>query len=89
MDDIAATGGAEDIRKGIRNCRKMEIEKKMEYIWINKNKHSSDKNSKRYHRENRRGSKCCGKVKETDKVRYLGMVINFFFFSIRVFFHGH
>ena len=40
MDDIAATGGAEDIRKGIRNCRKMEIEKKMEYISINKNKHS-------------------------------------------------
>ena len=31
MDDIAAIGGAEDIRKGIRNCRKMEIEKKMEY----------------------------------------------------------
>ena len=26
MDDIAAIGGAEDIRKGIRNCRKMEIE---------------------------------------------------------------
>ena len=40
MDDIAATGGPEDIRKGIRNCRKMEIEKKMEYISINKNKHS-------------------------------------------------
>ena len=56
MDDIAATGGAEDIRKGIRNCRKMEIQKRMEYIWINKNKHSSDKNRKRYHRENRRGS---------------------------------
>ena len=28
MDDIAAIGGAEDVRKGIRNCRKMEIEKK-------------------------------------------------------------
>ena len=65
MDDIAAIGGAEDIRKGIRNCRKMEIEKKMGYglkrkengVWTNKNKHSSDKNRKRYHRENRRGSK--------------------------------
>ena len=31
MDDIAAICGAEDISKGIRNCRKMEIEKKMEY----------------------------------------------------------
>ena len=28
MDDIAEIGGAEDIRKNIRNCRKMEIEKK-------------------------------------------------------------
>ena len=28
--EIAAIGGAEDIRKDIRNCRKMEIEKKME-----------------------------------------------------------
>ena len=76
MDDIAAIGGAEDIRKGIRNCRKIDIEKKMEYIWINKNKRSSDKSSKRYHRENRRGRKSWGKVKETDKVQYLGMVIN-------------
>ena len=31
MDDIGPIGGAEDIRKGIRNCRKMETEKKMEY----------------------------------------------------------
>ena len=28
IDGIAAIGGAEDIRKGIRKCRKMEIEKK-------------------------------------------------------------
>ena len=54
----------------------MEIEKKMRYIWINKNKHSSDNNRKRYHRENRRGSKSWGKVKETGKVQYLEMVIN-------------
>ena len=30
MDDIAAIGGAEDIKKGIRNWRKMEIEKNIE-----------------------------------------------------------
>ena len=29
-----------------------------------------------FHRENRRGSKSWGKLKETDKVQYLGMVIN-------------
>ena len=26
MDDIAAVGKAEDIRKGIKNCARMEIE---------------------------------------------------------------
>ena len=31
MDDIAAVGTADNIRKGIRNCRRMEIEKKMIY----------------------------------------------------------
>ena len=28
MDDIAAVGTAENIRKAIQNCRRMEIEKK-------------------------------------------------------------
>ena len=37
MDDIAAIGGTEDRRKGISNCRKMEIEKKMEYRLIKTN----------------------------------------------------
>ena len=31
MDDIAAVGKADGIRKGIQNCRRMEIEKKMIY----------------------------------------------------------
>ena len=31
MDDIAAVGTADNIRKGIQNCRRMEIEKKMIY----------------------------------------------------------
>ena len=31
MDDIAAVETADNIRKGIQNCRKMEIEKKMIY----------------------------------------------------------
>ena len=31
MDDIAAVGTAENIRKGIQNCRRMETEKKMIY----------------------------------------------------------
>ena len=31
MNDVAAVGKADDIRKGIKNCRRMEIEKKMIY----------------------------------------------------------
>ena len=31
VDDIAAVGTADDIRKGIQNCRRMEIEKKLIY----------------------------------------------------------
>ena len=31
MEDIAAIGDAETIKKGIRNCRKMETEKKVQY----------------------------------------------------------
>ena len=50
------------------------METKENGVWSKTN--SSDKNRKRYHRENRRGSIRAGKVKETDKVRYLGIVIN-------------
>ena len=31
MDDISAVADAEEIRKGIRNCRKMETLKKFQY----------------------------------------------------------
>ena len=31
IDDIAAAGGIAELRKGIRNCTKMEKEKKMRY----------------------------------------------------------
>ena len=74
MDGIAAIGGAKDIRKSIRNCGKMEIEKKMEYgltkakiVVIKTGKGITEKIGKKVR---------AGKVKETDKVRYLGMVIN-------------
>ena len=47
MDDIAAVGTADDIKKEIQNCSRMEIEKKMiyglkktKYILINKGKES-------------------------------------------------
>ena len=37
MDDIAGAGGIAEIRKGIRNCSKMEKEKKMRYGLKKKN----------------------------------------------------
>ena len=74
MDDIAAIGGAEDIRKGIKNCRKIEIGKKIEYgltktnIVVTKTRKGI---TEKIEEEVR-----AGKVKETDKVRDLEMVIN-------------
>ena len=38
MEDIAAVGTTDDIRKGIQNCRRMEIEKKMMH-GLKKTKH--------------------------------------------------
>ena len=74
MDDIAAIGGAEDIRKGIRNCRKMEIEKTIEYgltktniVVIKTRKGIAEKIEEEVR---------AGKVKKTDKIRYLGMAID-------------
>ena len=33
MDDISAVGDAEEIRKGIKNCRKMETLERFEYFF--------------------------------------------------------
>ena len=43
-DDIAATRDAHTIRKGIRNCRKMETEENT--IWVEKDKIFDNKNCK-------------------------------------------
>ena len=55
MDDIAAIGDADTIRKGIRNCRKMETEKNT--VWIEKDKIYYNNNWKRESRTNRRRGK--------------------------------
>ena len=74
MDDIAAVGKADDIRKGIQNCRRMEIEKKMiyglkktKYMVINTGKKPGEVIEERIKEEI---------VQETDIYKYLGMVIN-------------
>ena len=74
MDDISAIGGAEDIRKGSRNCREIKLQKKMEYGQA-KTKilaiKTGSKTTEKIHEKVR-----AGKVEETEKVKYLGMVIN-------------
>ena len=69
MDDIVALGTADNIKKGIQNCRRMEIEKKMiyglkktKYMVINTGKEPEEVIEER--------------VKETDIYKYLEMVIN-------------
>ena len=74
MDDITALRTADDIRKGIQNCRRMEIEKKMiyglkktKYNVINTGKEAEEVIEKRVKE---------AIVQETDIYKYLGMVIN-------------
>ena len=74
MDDISAVGDAEEIRKGIRNCRKMETLKKFEY-GLTKTKIMIVRTGKGEVEQIQERVKQ-GTVLETDKYKYLGMVIN-------------
>ena len=74
MDDIAAVGTADNIRKGIHNGRRMEIEKKMlyrltkaKYMVINTGKELEEVTEEKVKE---------GIVQEIDIYKYLGMVIN-------------
>ena len=74
MDDTAAVATTDDIRKGIQNCSRMEIEEKMiygpkktKYMVINTLKEPEEVIEEREKEE---------VVQETDIYKYLGMVIN-------------
>ena len=74
MDDITAVGTADDIRKGLQNCRRMENEKKMIYglkktkcMVINTGKEPEEVTEERAKE---------GIAQETDIYKYQGMVIN-------------
>ena len=76
MDDIAAVETVDNIRKGIQNCRRVEIEKKMiygsnktKYMVINTRKEPEEVIEERVKE---------GIVQETDICKYLGIVINKF-----------
>ena len=74
MNDISAVGDAEEIRKGIRNCRKMETLKKFEY-GLKKTKIMIVRKGK-WGIEQIQESVQQGTVLDTDKYKYLGMVLN-------------
>ena len=72
MDDIAAVGTADKIRKGKQNCRRMEIEKKIIY-GLKKTKYMVINTGKEPEEIIERVKE--GIVQETDIYKYLGMVI--------------
>ena len=74
LDDISAVGDAEEVRKGRRNCKKMETLKKFEY-GLKKTKIMIVRTGKREVEQIQERVQQ-GTVLETDKYNYLGMVIN-------------
>ena len=74
MDDISAVGNAENVRKGIQNCRRMEIEKKMEY-GLKKSKYMIIGTGKDKEEEIKEVVKE-GMIQRTETYKYLGLIIN-------------
>ena len=74
MDDISAVGDEEEIRRGIRNCRKMETLKEFEYS-LKKTKIMIVRTGKGEVKQIQERVQQ-GTVQERDKYKYLGMVIN-------------
>ena len=74
MDDIAAAGGIAEIRKGIRNCAKMEKENKIRY-GPKKTKYMMVKTGKEREEIVQEKVKS-GAVQKTETYHYLGITIN-------------
>ena len=74
MDDIATAGKAEHIRKGIRNCVRMEGEKKISFD-LKKTKYMIVKTGREEEEEINETVKA-GRIQRTDKCKYLGVTIS-------------
>ena len=72
MDDIATAGKAEHIRKGIKNCARMEKEKKIRF-GLKKTKYMIVKTGRE---EEINETVRAGRIQRTDKCKYLGMTIS-------------
>ena len=73
MDDIAVIGDADTIRKGIRNCRKMETEKKIQYR-LKKTKYMTIITGRENQEQIEEVKE--GKIEEVDTYIYLGIMLN-------------
>ena len=74
MDDIATAGKAEHIRKGIKNCARMEKEKKKSF-GLKKTKYMIVKTGREEEEEINEAVKA-GRIQRTDKCKYLGVTIS-------------
>ena len=74
MDDIATAGKAENIRKGINNCAKMEKEKKISF-GLKKTKYMIVKTGREEEEEINETVKA-GRIRRIDKCKYLGIIIS-------------
>ena len=74
MDDVLAIGDPDTIRKGIRNCRKMETEKKIIY-GLKKTKYMTIITG-REKLEQIEGEVKEGKIDEVDTYSYLGITLS-------------
>ena len=72
MDDIATAGKTEHIRKGIKNCVRMEKEKKISF-GLKKTKYMIVKTGGE--KEEINETVKAGRIQRTDKCKYLGMII--------------
>ena len=71
MDDISVAEGSEEVKKGIRKCAKMEVEKKMKYS-SSKTKYMEVRTGKEKEEDISEQVKA-GKIQRTKKHKYLGI----------------
>ena len=74
MDDTSVAGGPEEVKKGIRKCAKMEVEKKMKYS-LSKTKYMVVKTDK-VEEEDISEQVKAGNIQRTKKYKYLGNTTN-------------
>ena len=74
MDDISVAAGPEEVKKGIKKCTRMEVEKKMKY-GLNKTKYMVVKTGKEKEEDISEQVKA-GNILRTKKYKYLRTTIN-------------